>query len=670
MVHSGRRQQARNRGVGGVHTAVRQDDDAVAGRHRLAGLPAQLRHRAGETRAPFRRVVEQRQRRRAEWRSRRQVAELGDLVVVEDRIFDRDLPAGLGRRFEQVALGPDGRGHGRDDLFTNGVERRVGDLREELREVVVEQARPIREHGQRGVGAHRADGFFAGGAHRRQQHPEVFLRVAEGLLTFEHRLVIGALGPGRRQRLDVHDVLAQPVAVGAGGGQLTLDLVVADDGPARGVHQQHAAGPQPVLAHDALGGHVEHADLRRHDDEVVVGDQVARRAQAVSVEDGADEGAVGEGDRGRPVPRLHERRVVLVEGAHGRVHVGIPAPRLGNHHQHGVRQRAARHHQELEHVVEGGGVAAARPDDRQHLGEVVAEHARREQALAGLHPVDVAAQRVDLAVVGDDAVGVGERPGGEGVGRETLVHEGEGRDQAGIAQVGVHGLDLRGRQHALVDERLRRQAHDVERLARRGRDLHPHHGSLHAFADDVERPFEPRRVVSGRRGDEDLLEGRRDGGGRPPDAVEPGRHHTPAQHRAPFLGGDGVDEAAQGGRGGGVVGQEDQPGAVVTGRRQVEGERRAEERVWHLQEDAGAVAGARVGAAGAAVLQVDQEIQRLPHDIVRLAAFEMGDEADAAGVVLVTGPVESLVAGYLVHVAPPEGPLKDLPIDKKRGMFL
>ena len=50
-----------------------------------------------------------------------------------------------------------------------------------------------------------------------------------------------------------------------------------------------------------------------------------------------------------------------------------------------------------------------------------------EQRLARLHPVDVAAQRVDLAVVRDVAVRVGERPGREGVRAEPLVHQRERR---------------------------------------------------------------------------------------------------------------------------------------------------------------------------------------------------------------------------------------------------
>jgi hypothetical protein len=93
--------------------------------------------------------------------------ELGQLIVVEDRVADEDLTARLGPWCEQVAFGSDrtaNRGH---QFFTDRVERRVGDLRELLREVVVEHAAAVRQHGERGVGAHRAKRFLAGGGHRR-----------------------------------------------------------------------------------------------------------------------------------------------------------------------------------------------------------------------------------------------------------------------------------------------------------------------------------------------------------------------------------------------------------------------------------------------------------------------------------------------------------------------
>ena len=62
---------------------------------------------------------------------------------------------------------------------------------------------------------------------------------------------------------------------------------------------------------------------------VVVGDDVARRPQAVAVERRADLPAVGKGDRRRPVPRLHQRRVVFVEGAPLRIHQRVPAQASG-----------------------------------------------------------------------------------------------------------------------------------------------------------------------------------------------------------------------------------------------------------------------------------------------------------------------------------------------------
>ncbi len=182
-------------------------------------------------------------------------------------------------------------------------------------------------------------------------------------------------------------------------------------------------GMQPLLEHDVFGRNVEHADFRRHDDQVVLGDVVARRTQAVAIEHRADHRAVGERDRRRAVPRLHQRRVVLVERLQLLRHRLVVLPRLGDHHQDRVRQRSPGHDEELEHVVEGRRVAAAFADDRQDLLQVVAEQARLEQPFARAHPVDVAGERVDLAVVRDEAVRMRERPRRERVGAEPLVHE-------------------------------------------------------------------------------------------------------------------------------------------------------------------------------------------------------------------------------------------------------
>ena len=51
-----------------------------------------------------------------------------------------------------------------------------------------------------------------------------------------------------------------------------------------------------------------------------------------------------------------------------------------------------------------------------------------------------------------------------------------------------------------------------------------------------------------------------------------------------------------------------------------------------LHQDAGAVAGARIGPDRAAMLEIEQDGQRVLDDLVRLAALDVGNETDAAGI--------------------------------------
>ena len=79
-------------------------------------------------------------------------------------------------------------------------------------------------------------------------------------------------------------------------------------------------------------------------------------------------------------------------------------------------------------------------------------------SLARRHPVDVAAHRVDLAVMRDHAVGMRERPGREGVGGEALVHQRERANEVLVVQIEVILAELVGEQHALVDDGAGRDA--------------------------------------------------------------------------------------------------------------------------------------------------------------------------------------------------------------------
>ena len=198
--------------------------------------------------------------------------------------------------------------------------------------------------------------------------------------------------------------------------------------PFDGVDDEHhagrAAGPS---ARTCSGGTsitpVSDARITRSS----VGDRPARRAQAVAIERRADELAVGEHDRRRAVPRLDERRRVAIEALAVVVHRRVPLPRLGDHHHHRVRQRAAAERQQLDHVVELRRVALAGHDDREQPLEPAGELRALQLAAPRLHPVAVAAQRVDLAVVRDVAERLREVPRRERVGREPRVHD---RDRA------------------------------------------------------------------------------------------------------------------------------------------------------------------------------------------------------------------------------------------------
>ena len=61
---------------------------------------------------------------------------------------------------------------------------------------------------------------------------------------------------------------------------------------------------------------------------------------------------------------------------------------------------------------------------------------RAHERFARAHPVAVALQRVDLAVVRDHAVRVRQRPRREGVGREAAVHQRQRRLDARVDQIG------------------------------------------------------------------------------------------------------------------------------------------------------------------------------------------------------------------------------------------
>ena len=543
--------------------------------------------------------------------------------------------------FEQVRLGADGRADRGDHFFADGVERRVRDLGEQLLEVVEQQPRPLGQHGERRVGAHRPERLHTVQRHRRDEDLQLLVGVAEHLLAAQHAVVAehDVLPAGQVAQVD--DSSFQPLPVRELRGEGRLDLVVADHAALARVDEEHLAGLQTALGDHSRRLDVDHAHLGGHHDQVVVGDPVATRPQAVAVEHRADHFPVGEGDARRTVPGLHHRGVEPVEVALLLRHRGVVLPRLRDHHQHGVMDGVAAEVQQLEHLVEPRRVGGARRADRVAVLEP-GEQVAGEHRFAGAHPVLVALDGVDLAVVGDEPVRVRERPRRERVRREPGVDDEQCGLDAIVGQIAEEGAQLRRREHPLVDDRAGRQRREVgvEFLRQLATQALARHVRL-----AIE--FDPARAAG--VADEQLHEPRHGGERRGAEARGVRREFPPTQDLEAAVGHRGLDHGDRLVEGDLVGGQEPDAGGVVTGGREIELDDGAIERVRDLQEDAGAVAGVGLRTGRTAVLQVRQRREAGANQFVGSNTVQVGDEGDAARVVLVSGVVEADLARGRAH---------------------
>ncbi len=456
----------------------------------------------------------------------------------------------------------------------------------------------------------------------------------------------------------------QPLLVRGGGGQLGLDLLVVDDPALSGVDQEHLPRLQPAFLHHLVRGNVEDTDLRGHDDQAVVGHPVTGRTQSITVEHRADDRTVGEGDRRRAVPRLHQRRVELVEGPPGRVHLVVVLPRLRDHHEDRVREAAPGQVEQFQDLVEAGRVAGAVRADGEDPAEVTRDQVAGEQRLPGLHPVTVAAHGVDLTVVGDEPVGVRQRPAREGVGGEPAVHEGDGAGEPGVVQVGEVRRELVGGEHALVDDGAHRQGGEVHPGLPAGPLAHAERPALQVQQVEGLVADAVTGAVAGTDGpgqaEEDLPHPRLDIRGGPADHVADHRHLTPAQDPQALRADDPADRADR------VVPvacdlrQKRGTHRVPAGWRQREIDDVTQEGVGDLQQDARTVPGVRVAPGSTTMIKVTQHGEALFDQFVTTPPTNIDDEPDPAGIVLERGVVQTLCDRH------PAGPVRLQGISKRR----
>ena len=229
------------------------------------------------------------------------------------------------------------------------------------------------------------------------------------------------------------------------------------------------------------------------------------------------------------------------------------------------------------------------------------------------------------------------------------MHDAQRTGQPLILQVQIERLELRRGQHALVDHGLAGKAWEVDGftagavLARAlGTEL-----VLGTLADHVGAALQLHAVGAG---DEHLAEGWHRVAGQRAQRRVVGGYLAPAQYLQALGFGDLLDRSAGGGRFFRRLRQERDAGGVTARLRQVEVDDVAQERIGNLDQDAGTVTAVRLGALGAAVLEVHQRGDCLIHDVAAAAAVHVDDHGHPARVMLECGVVEPDAVGRHSHL--------------------
>src|SRR5436190_1958998 len=219
----------------------------------------------------------------------------------------------------------------------------------------------------------------------------------------------------------------------------------------------------------------------------------------------------------------------------------------------------------------------------------------------------------------------------------------ERADRIGIGQIAIEVRDLWREQQPFVDDGSTRQGRDVEeflvfdvRLA----DLF--FGEL---ADDVKFAFECVFVHIRWATNKNLLNVRLRGARDAPDGVSVHGNITPAEDSESLFPDYALKHAFTVQARMLFDGQKGHADRVLTRLGQSNAKRSTlaqEKLVRNLNQHAGTVAGFGIAPAGAAMCQVDEDLNSLFDDLVTLLATNAGDKAHATGIVFVRGIIKTL----------------------------
>ncbi len=275
--------------------------------------------------------------------------------------------------------------------FAQGIDRRVGHLRETLFTVIPQRARQVRKKRRWRVVSH-APVRFVPLHQRRKQNFELVFRPARRRGHAFRTLHAHSRRSSRDTDLPHHWHRVARLQ----RSQPLQDLAITKNSSRRGIRQNHFARSEPLAFCDARLIQVDDSYFGPRDKQPIVCQRVTQRPQSVAIQLRAHKLPVGENQRSWAVPRL----AVLGQRRQRSPNIpreqGIILKRGRNHRQHGgIRGKSFQQFQ-LEAIVEARRIADVffeKPQPRAG-GQL-----RANLPFFRAQPPAIGNNRVDLAVV-------------------------------------------------------------------------------------------------------------------------------------------------------------------------------------------------------------------------------------------------------------------------------
>ena len=232
-------------------------------------------------------------------------------------------------------------GERHDQFFADRIDRRVGDLGKLLAEIVEQQLWPVAQYSQGSIVTHGTYRFCTILGHRLNDFLNIFPGISKNV---EHVVIMRHAMcdfSSTFQFVQLNTVAGKPCTIGLGFGQLAFQFIIIVNPSFLCVNQQDFSRLEASFFFDVTRFEIHHTYLTGHYHRVILGNEVACRAESVPVKHTAGISAVAEEQRSRTVPWFHQNGMIFVKSLQVFTDGVLFVERFGYEHGHGMRQAHA-----------------------------------------------------------------------------------------------------------------------------------------------------------------------------------------------------------------------------------------------------------------------------------------------------------------------------------------